>query len=254
MKNSIFDAMHDWIIETENKIILKSFFSKIENYMRLHLLKRDAKKKLLIISMKNTKIISKFYHRIFKLWKRIKISDEDRMNEFRIFIRSTFVMTLLDRKYQNMKAMFEIVKTVKNQKNDINNRYSRDDKSQKNWNKKSNRSIFDKPTTTKIEQSQNKSFDEVKLLTTDHFNSQFDAVNIKSIEWVNIWYDAKKNSKKLDNDTKNQLIKQKRCWNCRESEHRNSDIVCINYDRKKRLNLAKANTDFDSDSDKSEKK
>lgn len=104
------------------------------------------------------------------------------MNEFRIFIRSTFVMTLLDRKYQNMKAMFEIVKTVKNQKNDINNRYSRDDKSQKNWNKKSNRSIFDKPTTTKIEQSQNKSFDEVKLLTTDHFNSQFDAVNIKSIE------------------------------------------------------------------------
>jgi hypothetical protein len=36
IKNSIFDVMHDWIIEIENDVTLKTFFVKIENYMRLH--------------------------------------------------------------------------------------------------------------------------------------------------------------------------------------------------------------------------
>ena len=125
MKDSIFDVMHDWVIETENNATMKSFFAKIENYMRLHLLERVAKKELLIIFMKNIETISEFYHRIFKLWKRVKIFDKDRMNQFRIAIRFIFVNALLKRRYTDMKVMFEVTKKIEDQKNDFNNKYFR---------------------------------------------------------------------------------------------------------------------------------
>jgi hypothetical protein len=60
IKNSIFDVMHNWIIEIENDVTLKTFLIKIENYMRLHRLKRNVKKKLLIISMKSFEIVNEF--------------------------------------------------------------------------------------------------------------------------------------------------------------------------------------------------
>jgi Txe/YoeB family toxin of Txe-Axe toxin-antitoxin module len=250
-KNSIFDVMHDWIIEIENDVTLNAFFVKIENYMKLHKLKRNIKKKLLIISMKSFEIVSEFYHKIFKLWKKAKVIDENRMNQFRIVVKSIIVNTLLSRRYTDMKVMFEVIKKVENQKNDLNSRYSREIKSQKDLDRSQANSI--KSISFKLNQRQNKSSKKVKLLTSEHSNSQFESVSTKLAKWTDSWYETEKNFEKLIEKIKSQLIKQKRCWNCREFDHKESDFVCINYDRKKKLNVAKADYDFDSDSDKSKK-
>ncbi len=45
MKDSIFDAMHDWIANIEDALIMKSFFKAIENYMKLHHQAKNAKKR-----------------------------------------------------------------------------------------------------------------------------------------------------------------------------------------------------------------
>ncbi len=114
MKEFIFEIMHDWMIEKKNKIIMKSFFKKIENYMKLHRFEKIIKKKLLIIFIKNIESINEFYHRIFKLWTKIKIFDENKMNQFWIAIKYVFVNALLNKQYTDMKAMFEIIKKIKN--------------------------------------------------------------------------------------------------------------------------------------------
>jgi hypothetical protein len=251
MKNSIFDVMHDWVIEIENDVTLDAFFVKIDNYMRLHRLKRNVKKKLLIISVKSFEIVSEFYHRIFKLWKRAKVIDEDRMNQFRIVVRSIIVNILLSRRYTNMKVMFEVIRKIENQKNDLNSRYFREIKSQKDLDRTQANSI--KSISFKLSQKQNKSSRRVKLFISEHSNFQFESVSTKFAEWTDSWYEAEKNLEKLIEKIKSQLIKQERCWSCREFDHKESDFVCINYDRKKKLNVTKADYDFDSDSNKSKK-
>ncbi len=113
-KDSIIDVIHDWVIEIDDNMTMKAFFAKIENYIRLHRFERIVKKELLTIFMKSIEIISELYHRIFKLWKLIKIFYEDKMNQFQIVIKFVFVKALLSRRYTDMKLMFEMIKKVEN--------------------------------------------------------------------------------------------------------------------------------------------
>jgi hypothetical protein len=238
MKDLIFDVMHDWIQKNESNFTLKNFFMKIENYMRLHLLERSAKKKLLIISMKNSKIVNAFYHRIFKLWKRAKVFDANCMNQFNIVVRSHLVNALMSRRYTDMKAMFEMTKEVKNQKNDLNSRYSRSN----NKNKKENREQASQKGDVRLSisnrTSQNPRSKMSKSSSSDCLNAQFKSISIKSADWIRTWYKSKKNLKKLNIEKKkNMLIKQKRCWSCRRSNYRDIDSMCVNFERHKRLNI-----------------
>jgi hypothetical protein len=144
----------------------------------------------------------------------------NRMNQFRIVMRFHFVNAFMNKNYVNMKAMFEITKKIKNQKNNLNNKYSRSD----NKNKKKNREQINQEDDVKLfianKTNQNRRSEENKS-SNERLNAQIESISIKSTSWMKAWYESEKNSKKLNIEKqKNMLIKQKRCWSCSKSDHK----------------------------------
>ena len=125
--------------------------------------------------MNKTKNVSKYYHRLFKLWQRAETSLEDRIDMFIKFVNFGISNALQAREYKNFTKFLKDVKRIENyRKNMINNFYFRKDKPEK-----TNRSFaLDRGasrTTIQIIAS--------KIIVSDaktlHLNDKFGSVNKK---------------------------------------------------------------------------
>ena len=63
----IWDKINSWVIIQEDLLIVDKIFAEIKNYMDITQHKANAKKKLTMITIKQDKTISEFYHQIFAL-------------------------------------------------------------------------------------------------------------------------------------------------------------------------------------------
>lgn len=71
--------------------------------------------------------------------------------------------------------------------------------------------------------------------------------------WVGPWYDPIANPKRMDDNEKETMIRQGRCWSCRGSGHRSADDCCPMHSfREKRL-YALGTGDLELDSSEDEK-
>ena len=68
MEASIWNKINTWVIIQRDSLTVDKMFAEIENYMDITQHKANAKKELITIAMKQDKMVSKFYHRIFDLW------------------------------------------------------------------------------------------------------------------------------------------------------------------------------------------
>jgi hypothetical protein len=238
MKNLIFDVMHNWVIDVEEVLITKSFFKVIKNYMRFHHQVKNAKKKLLIVKMKNNENVSKYYHRIFKLWQKAKTSLKDRIETFLIIVKSGIYSSLMRKEFNNFEDLLKTARRIEARRKDVTHIFSRrDNRFEKIVDKNQNQiqsCINSSQFSFRINLSQKSSSTSMSFI--DHFNEKFESVNKKLSDWIDEWFDEEKDSLKLTFKNKRKLFKQRRCWSCRESNHRNNDAVCINFDRKKNLN------------------
>lgn len=224
-----------YVFNQMKNFILKKIFKKIENYMSIHHQKKNAKKKFQIVKMNKTKNVSKYYHRLFKLWQRADISFENQINVFIEFVFFDISNAFQAREYKNFIKLLKNVKRIENyRKNVINNFYSNKKKSEKT-NKffTSNRGI--QKITTQIVVSKT----NVSSAKPPHFNEKFGTVNKKPENWIEFWYDDKQNLDKLTNEDRNTLIKQNRCWFCKKLKHKKHDLICMNAGQKNKMRINK---------------
>lgn len=143
--------------------------------MSIHYQKKDAKKEFFTIKMNKTENVSKYYHRLFKLWQRAEISLEDRIDMFIESVSFGISNALQTRKYKNFTKLLKDVKRIENyQKNVINNFYSR-----KNKFEKTNRSFAFGRNASRITIQTAASKIIVSDAKTFHFNDKFDPMNKK---------------------------------------------------------------------------
>ncbi len=119
--------MQSWVADKGTEATLDLLFEEIENYMRLHHQAKDAKKELLTIKMKNNETVSNYYHRIFKLWLKIKILVENRIETFVIIMKSRISISLIEREYTNLKKLLKMTKRIEIRRKDVAHSFSRDD-------------------------------------------------------------------------------------------------------------------------------
>ena len=254
MKNSIFDTMFAWIKDTNVDLTVKSFFEKIENCMRFHHQINNTKKKFLIIKMKNNENVFEYYHRIFKLWQRAKILMKNRIEKFLIILKFEISSSLIEKNYTNFKKLLKTTRRIEIKRKNVAHIFSKQDNKSNKFSTDMNRNL-----SRFVASSQNSNFESIRKTTSlsqntsEFFNEKFELVSLKLNEWVDKRFDDEKNSSKLQSKNKKRLIKQNKCWSCRDSRHKEKNFVCINYDRKKKLNkLDVANLDkfeFESDFD-----
>ena len=243
--------------DTGADLTVKSFFEEIENYMGLHHQAKDAKKELLTIKMENNENVSEYYHRIFKLWQRAKTPMEDRIEKFLTTLKPGISSSLIGKDYTDFKELLETARRIEARRKDVAHTFPRGD----NKSEKSSTGV-NRNQSRSAAPSQNSNSGSVRKTasssqnTSESSNGKFGPVSQKPNGWVGEWFDGEKNPPKLQPEDKERLIKQNRCWSCRGSGHKGSDSVCINYDRKKKLNkLGVANSDkSESESDSGSEK
>ena len=67
MEVPIWDKINTWVIIQKELLTVDKMFTEVENYIDITQYKANAKKELIMITMKQNKTVSEFYHRIFAL-------------------------------------------------------------------------------------------------------------------------------------------------------------------------------------------
>lgn len=239
MKDPIFDAMHAWVTDVGGALTLESFFLEIENYMGLHHQAKDAKKELLTIKMENNENVSGYYHRIFKLWQNAKTPMEDRIETFLTTMKPGISSSLIGKEYTDFKELLETARRIEARRKDVAHTFPRDSKLDKTSNSNSSKN------QNRVNSNSAQISASVKPNLAQHdsprdfekqSNRQFGPVNKKPNGWVGSWFDGEQFPPKLQPEDKEQLIKQGRCWSYRGSGHRGSDSICINFERRRKVN------------------
>ena len=135
---------------------------------------------------------------------------------------------LQTREYKNFTKLLKNARRIENyRKNMINNFYSNKNKFEKTSKSFALNRDVQKITTQIVTSKIN-----VSSAKSPYFNKKFEAVNKKSENWVESWFDDERNLEKFTDKDRDKLIKQNRCWFCRKSKHRKNNLICINANRK----------------------
>ncbi|MCJ1271531.1 hypothetical protein MMC22_011433 [Lobaria immixta] len=107
-------------------------FDEVEYYMGLHLISAEAKRELNKITMKHTKSVNEFYHRIFELWEDAETPKDKHIEQFETMLKSAISQPLLDYMFTNMRIFLNAAWKIKDKKLIIMNNFL------KQWQEKSN--------------------------------------------------------------------------------------------------------------------
>ena len=247
MEAPIFGAMHSWVADTGDSLTIDALFEEIEHYMGIHLQSRDAKKELIAITMKGGESVSEYYHRIFKLWQKAKTPVDERIEKFLVTLKPSISSSLMGSVFTEFRPLLDEARRIEDRRKDVAQHFPRPEKQlpSKNAGKGSN---FSGGQSTGGKSLYSPSHQLKK--TEDRPSSTKPAPTIvKPTGWTGAWYDPDPNPKKLENDDRETLSAQSRCWACRGSGHRGSDSICPQH-KKRKLNAMKSiETDSGSESD-----
>ena len=107
MKLPLFDKIVVWVAENSDTIIMLKLFDETKHWMEVYLQATKTKQELITIAMKNTKLVSKYYHRIFKLWTRAKTLTDKRIVKFTRSLKSGISTPLLSCKFTSIRAVLD---------------------------------------------------------------------------------------------------------------------------------------------------
>ena len=130
IKSSLFDKIAAWVAENFDTITMAGLFDKTEHWIGVHLQATKAKQELITIAMKNTKSVSEYYHRIFKLWTKAKTSIDKRIVKFTRLLKLGISMLLLSRKFTSIRAVLDETRDIKNAQKEITYMFFRQDNRQ----------------------------------------------------------------------------------------------------------------------------
>jgi phosphate starvation-inducible protein PhoH len=148
----------------------------------------------LTIRMKNNENVSKYYHRIFKLWQKIKIFVENRIETFLIIMKSEISTSLIEREYTNLKKLLKMTRRIEIRRKDVAHSFSRDDddkieKVDNNTNRNQNRINAESTFSSFSNVRQKNKITVSARYIEDHLNDKFESVNKKPDDWVSEWFD-----------------------------------------------------------------
>ena len=114
----IFQQLDAWMHANSEDLTLNKFFKEVEHYMGILMLtaKTKTKYELNTIVMRSNKLVNKYYHRLFKLWKDANTSMNERMEKFKFMLKPIISQMLLARKYNSLRKLLAAAKSVKEQK------------------------------------------------------------------------------------------------------------------------------------------
>ena len=226
MKSPLFDKIAAWVAENSDTIMMLRLFDKTKHWIKVHLQATKAKQELIIIAMKNTESVSKYYHRIFKLWMRTKTSTNKKIVKFTRLLKPSISTPLLNRKFTSIRAVLDKTQNIKDAQKEITYTFPRQDNRQQQqsflkfsceFNSRGSVTSGGSATSGGLEGKDRK------------------PTASKLAGWFGMWYNPDLKPKKLENDDKTMLSRQGHCWTYYDSSHCESNKCCPEF--KKRLNL-----------------
>jgi hypothetical protein len=205
MKNFVIDVIHTWVINVDSYLSLNVFFKKVECYLEIISLTKNAKKKLRKNNMNKDETMTEYYHRMLKLWQRVKNFANERMKIFKDILKSNIAIFLLKRNFNSLKILLHEARKIEQNKKEMNQKLTKQDsaKSAKSTFFFASDRSFNKITTItfsilNIVKSKIVSI----VLTSQNSNAKFESISIKLEKWVKVWYDETLHSSFRLNDAK----------------------------------------------------
>lgn len=228
MEQPIFYSMQDYVNENRT-LSFADLMDEVEHYLGVHLQQRDAKKELQAITQKPNEGVTQYYHRIRSLWQKAKTSEDDRVDQLLTSMLPALSSSLLARRYTSVRELLDDARTVEDRKKDVRHNYPRlgrgrpfltsdiasTTSSQRTDNTAHAPTMPEAPRTTSS-----------TAVADSRTNAMFGPVAKKPEKWSGPWYEPQTYPKKLDDAEKARLVREGRCWGCRGSGHRSTDLCC----------------------------
>jgi hypothetical protein len=182
MKNLVFDVIHTWVIDAGSSLSLNVFFKEVESYLEIVYLTKDAKKELREINMNKDETMTEYYHRMFKLWQRVKTLADERVEIFKNTLKSSIAVSLLERDFDSLKTLLHEARKIEQDRKEMNQKLTKQNsaKSAKSAFSLASDRSFNKTTTITFSIS-----NTVKpkiasiVLTSQNSNAKFGSISIK---------------------------------------------------------------------------
>ena len=102
---------------------MDKFYNEIEHYMRIPMLASKAKQELNIIVMQPAETVNEYYYQIFKLWQQANTPDDQRIEKFKLTLKSAILISLLAAKHNSLKKLLDAAQLVKKQRKKISSNF-----------------------------------------------------------------------------------------------------------------------------------
>ena len=220
--------------------------------MGIHLQSRDAKKELLTVIMKGGESVSEYYHWIFKLWQKAKTPVDERIEKFLVTLKPSISNSLMGSVFTDFRPLLDEARRIEDRRKDVAHQFPRPDKAAATKNssqrsnfsggQSSNQSSDGKSASSFINQTSSKK-------SEDRPNAKLMPTIVKPAGWVGTWQDPHPSPRKLKDDERESLSRQRRCWACRGSGHRGNNTIYPQYRDKNLSTMRTVETDSGAESE-----
>ena len=112
MEVLIWNKINTWVIIQRDSLTVDKIFAEVENYMNITQHKANAKKKLTMIAMRQDKMVSEFYHRIFDLWTIAGMQSENQIEIFQALLSPWICNQLSTKWYTDFNTLLHNTRLV----------------------------------------------------------------------------------------------------------------------------------------------
>ena len=231
---------------------MEDFYKQIEHSMGIHMLVKKAEDKLHVVTMKPTsETVDNYYQRTFKLWKQAGAIKREKVRKFEITLKLSISHALIGQKHIKIMDVLDAAREIEHRKSQISSKFSREAKTfqkpsgslGRTWRRggsapqaggsSSTETNSVAPTATSSSSRAPKSSGKpVNTSTSVNLNAKFIPTSTKLASWVGTWYNSESYPRKLQDDERATLLQEEKCWGCRWSGHRRSDVCCPSTSQK----------------------
>ena len=207
IKSPLFDKIAAWVAENLDTITILELFDKTKHWMGVHLQDTKAKQELITIAMKNTKSVSKYYHCIFKLWRRANTFINERIVKFMRLLKPSISTPLLGRKFTSIRAVLDEAQDIKDAQKKIMYTFSRQNNRQQSSSKFSRGSNSQGSATSRGSVTSGDSTAGGGSATGGSSGKDRKPTATKPAGWSSTWYNLDPKPKKLENNNRITLLR-----------------------------------------------
>ena len=171
---------------------------------------------------------------------------------FLVTLKPSISNSLMGSVFTDFRPLLDEARRIEDRRKDVAHHFPRPDKpaATKNSSQRSNSSGGQSSTQSSGGKSASSSINQTSSKKSDDRpNAKLMPTIVKPVGWVGTWYDPDPNPKKLKDDERESLSRQRRCWACRGSGHRGNDTICPQYRDKNLSTMRTVETDSGADSE-----